>query len=232
MDRARRRGHSRLVAAPPLPLAARAGAQGALRPLQEGLRGRDQLQRRAGRSLHHRREPPPRPAHLAAPRHDAGGRGLLDPRAGRAAPARLHPGRHPRAHAAGRCRMTIACGLLPVLQPDEHDSDYEISDYEGAPRPLVPRLRRPLHPGLGAEAARGRAADAGTDGVRLRHRLLQPLPALPQDLRLPRHPRPRAAGGHGHQAAPAPTSRCSWSWATATAPRSARRTGCTRCATT
>ena len=28
--------------------------------------------------------------------------------------------------------MTAACGLLPVLQPDEHDSDYEMSDYEGA----------------------------------------------------------------------------------------------------
>jgi len=28
--------------------------------------------------------------------------------------------------------MTVACGLLPVLQPDEHDAEYEISDYEGA----------------------------------------------------------------------------------------------------
>ena len=28
--------------------------------------------------------------------------------------------------------MTVACGLLPVLQPAEHESDYEMSDYEGA----------------------------------------------------------------------------------------------------
>jgi 2-oxoglutarate ferredoxin oxidoreductase subunit beta len=28
--------------------------------------------------------------------------------------------------------MTVACKLLPVLQPDEYESDYEISDYEGA----------------------------------------------------------------------------------------------------
>jgi 2-oxoglutarate ferredoxin oxidoreductase subunit beta len=28
--------------------------------------------------------------------------------------------------------MTISCGLLPVLQPGEHESHYELSDYEGA----------------------------------------------------------------------------------------------------
>ena len=28
--------------------------------------------------------------------------------------------------------MTVACGLLPVLQSDEPESDYEMSDYEGA----------------------------------------------------------------------------------------------------
>ena len=37
-------------------------------------------------------------------------------------------------------------------------------------------------------------------GVRLRHRLLEPLPALHEDLRLPRHPRARAADRRGHQA--------------------------------
>ncbi len=28
--------------------------------------------------------------------------------------------------------MTISCGLLPVLQPGEHESHYELNDYEGA----------------------------------------------------------------------------------------------------
>lgn len=28
--------------------------------------------------------------------------------------------------------MTISCGLLPVFQPEEHESHYEMSDYEGA----------------------------------------------------------------------------------------------------
>ena len=28
--------------------------------------------------------------------------------------------------------MTVACGLMPVLQPGEHDAEFELSDYEGA----------------------------------------------------------------------------------------------------
>ena len=66
--------------------------------------------------------------------------------------------------------------------------------------PLVPGLRRLC----GAE---GRAADdagprrrAREDGVRQRHRLLEPLPLLHGDLRLPHHPRPRAGLRDRHQA--------------------------------
>ena len=55
--------------------------------------------------------------------------------------------------------------------------------------------------------AEGRAADhagprrrAREDGVRLRHRLLEPLSLLHGDLRLPHHPRPRAGVRDRHQA--------------------------------
>ena len=83
-----RRRPARVVDAPALPLAARARAEGDLRAVQEGDDGRDQLQRRTGRPLHHRREPPTRPARVAAARDDAGGHRLLDAGARRAAAPR------------------------------------------------------------------------------------------------------------------------------------------------
>ena len=45
--------------------------------------------------------------------------------------------------------------------------------------------------------------------VRLRHRLLEPLPALHEDLRLPRHPRPRLPDRRGREDRPARTCTCS-----------------------
>ncbi len=75
--------------------------------------------------------------------------------------------------------MSYSCGLLPVLDEDEGEHQYEMSDYEGAQGPLVPGLRRPLGPHLRAAPAERRAAHPRADHVRLRHRLLEPLPALP-----------------------------------------------------
>ena len=128
-----RRGHPRLVAAPALPLAARARPQGDLLALQEGHDGRDQLQRRTGRSVHHRGEPAPRPARLAAARRDARGRGLLDARAGRAASPRLDPRRDPRPRRRGEVphdrRLRAPAGARAGASTT---SEYEISDYEGA----------------------------------------------------------------------------------------------------
>ena len=81
-------------------------------------------------------------------------------------------------------------------------------DARGAPRArglpgrraaLVHRLRRQRHPRRRAAAVPRRGPAPGEDRVRLGHRLLEPLPALHEDLRLPRHPRPRAAGRRGHQ---------------------------------
>ena len=64
---------------------------------------------------------------------------------------------------------------------------------------LVHRMRRQRHSRGGAAAVPRRGSAAREDRVRLRHRLLQPLSALHEDLRLSRHPWPRAAGRRRHQ---------------------------------
>ena len=78
----------------------------------------------------------------------------------------------------------------------------------GAPRPrglpgrraaLVQRLRRQRDPRRGAAPVPRRGPGARAHGVRVRHRLLEPLPALHEDLRLPRHPRPRVPARRRHQ---------------------------------
>ena len=67
-------------------------------------------------------------------------------------------------------------------------------------RALVPRLRRLRRPGADPEAA----ADAGHAArelrLHLRHRLLQPLSVLHEDLRHAQHPRSRAGDRHRPQA--------------------------------
>ena len=83
-----------------------------------------------------------------------------------------------------------------------------------------------------AEGDAGARHSAREDRVRLRHRLLQPLPVLHEHLRLSHHPRPRAGGRHRAQVRAIPICRSGWSPATATASRSAATTSCTRSAAT
>ena len=59
----------------------------------------------------------------------------------------------------------------------------------------MPRLRRLCGAEGGAAHHAGARRRSGEDRVRLRHRLLEPLPLLYGDLRLPHHPRPRAGAG-------------------------------------
>ena len=69
--------------------------------------------------------------------------------------------------------------------------------------PLVPGLRRlrRAHRRPDADARAGREARAG--GVRVRHRLLQPVPVLHEHLRHPQHPRAGAGHRHRHRRGPA-----------------------------
>ena len=95
-----------------------------------------------GDPLHHRRESSPRAAQLAVARDDARGRRLLDPGTGRAAPSRAPScRRYPRANAAGRCSMTAACALMPVLHLDGHETRLRDERLRRRARALVPRLR-------------------------------------------------------------------------------------------
>ena len=101
----------------------------------------------------------------------------------------------------------------------------------GPGSPLVPRLRRLCGPeSRAADDARPRHR-ARKDGVRQRHRLLEPLSLLHGELRLPHHPRPRARSRPG-SSSPIPSSTCGSSPATATRCRSAATTRCTCCAAT
>jgi hypothetical protein len=79
----------RLDAAPPLPLAPRAGPEGDPLALPTGDDRRDQLQRRAERPADRRGDPALRPARVAAPCPHPDRRGLLVARS-RAAPAPAH----------------------------------------------------------------------------------------------------------------------------------------------
>jgi 2-oxoglutarate ferredoxin oxidoreductase subunit alpha len=79
VDRARAAGGSvKGLVAPALPLAHGTGARRDLPALPQGGDGGDQLQRHGGRPVHHRGEPAPRTALLAAARADARRRRLLD----------------------------------------------------------------------------------------------------------------------------------------------------------
>src|SRR3990172_4734129 len=64
---------------------------------------------------------------------------------------------------------------------------------------LVRGLRRQRHPRGGAAAVPRRGAAPREDRLHLRNRLLEPLSALHEDLRLPWHPRARAAGRRRRQ---------------------------------
>ena len=72
---------------------------------------------------------------------------------------------------------------------------YTLDDYEGAAARWCPGCGDHAVLGGGAAPVPRRAAAAGEDGLRLRHRLLQPLPALHEDLRLPRAARAGAPRG-------------------------------------
>ena len=96
----------------------------------------------------------------------------------------------------GGTNMTIAATECLLRMYEER---HELEDYQGGRGALVHRLRRQRHPGGGAASLPRRGSQAGEDGVRLRHRLLEPLSPLHGDLRLPRHSRPGAAGRRRHQ---------------------------------
>ncbi len=72
---------------------------------------------------------------------------------------------------------------------------------------LVQRLRRQRHPGGRAAALPRRGPEPGAHGVRIRHRLLEPVPALHGDVRLPRNPWARVPDRGGDQDG-APRPRC------------------------
>ena len=127
-----------------------------------------------------------------------GRRRLLERGPGPADQARHDPPRHSRkaATALRSATMTIAATECLLRMYDEQSRARGLSERRAA---LVHRLRRQRHPRRGAAAVPRRGSAAGEDRVRLRHRLLEPLSALHEDLRLPRHPRPRAAGRRGRQ---------------------------------
>ena len=95
-------------------------------------------------------------------------------------------------------------------------SDQEVRWCPGCGDYVILNTIRNFLPELGLQARE--------HGVRQRHRLLQPLPVLPGDLRLPLDPRPRADHRHRAWRWPARTCRCGWSPVTATRCRSAATT--------
>ena len=120
-------------------------------------------------------------------------RRLLE-RGARPADQAEHDLRRHSQEAARSMTMTTATECLLQLYEERH----ELEDYQsGVPR-WCTRLRRQRDPRRRAAALPRRAAAAREDGVRVGHRLLEPLPALHADVRLPRHPRPRAADRRRH----------------------------------
>ena len=83
--------------------------------------------------------------------------------------------------------------LHSMLRRRRTTAHFELRRLRGRRGALVPRLRRPRRARRPSSACSRRAAPAGEDGLRLGHRLLEPLPALHEDLRLPRPARPGAA---------------------------------------
>ena len=69
-------------------------------------------------------------------------------------------------------------------------------------RALVPGLRRLRDPGRRAEGDARPRHPEGEHRLRLRHRLLEPLPLLHEHVGLPHHPRARAGHRHGARASP------------------------------
>ncbi len=111
------------------------------------------------------------------------------------------------------------CSLLGCAA--DEDRGCEHGRLRGRRGALVPGLRRPRHPHRRPAPARGGAAAARADRLRVGDRLLEPLPALHEAptastaSTVARCPSPRASSCAG------PTWTCSSSWATATAARSA-----------
>ena len=158
-----RRGTRRLLAAPHVPLAARAGHQGDLQPLQEGDDRRDQLQRRARRAVHHRREPAPRPARVPAPRPARSSTST----AGTRSPA-SRCGRHRSCDAItialdtasvgeGRCAVSRCLQHADVLRRRGRPH-LRLRRLRGRPGALVSRVRRPRHPQRRPAPARERSS--------------------------------------------------------------------------
>ena len=107
--------------------------------------------------------------------------------------------RHPRqaeAELKRQIAMTDSRHRMPAAAARRALRARGLSERRAA---LVHRLRRQRHPRRGAAAVPRRGPAPREDRVRVGHRLLQPLPALHEDLRLPRHPRPRAAGRRRRQ---------------------------------
>ena len=99
--------------------------------------------------------------------------------------------------------VVLAIIYYHAIEDDVDDRDGQADRQGFRHRPggaLVPRLRRLCGAEGGAADDAGSRRRSGEDGVRLRHRLLEPLSLLYGDLRLPHHPRPRAGGGDGGEA--------------------------------
>ena len=111
----------------------------------------------------------------------------------------------------GAIRRVLLEKLQQSRERHEHDDrrhGMPAPHVRRAPRPrglpgrraaLVHRMRRQRHPGGGAASLPRRRSAAGEDGVRLGHRLLEPVPPLHEDLRVPRHSRPGASGRRRRQ---------------------------------
>ena len=109
-----------------------------------------------------------------------------------------------RTSSGGASTMTgrVASSMMPTTAEQAATK----KDFQRPGGPLVPGLRRLRDPRRRAEAAcPSSGMPAREDRVRLRHRLLQPLPVLHEHLRLPHHPRARARVRHRAEgAAPGP----------------------------
>ena len=102
----------------------------------------------------------------------------------------------------GHCIMSSSLSHCVIKLHEEH---HDLEDYQGG----VPRWCS----GCGDNAilaavqrlCRDEELAPGEHRVRVGHRLLEPVPALHEDLRLPRHPRPRVAGRRGRSRWRGPT---------------------------
>ena len=96
-----------------------------------------------------------------------------------------------------RCLRLLHGDEAPEVVRHERRHAQQAGLRHGPGRPLVSRLRRLRDPGAGAEGAARPRHPARELRLRLRHRVLQPVPVLREHIRDPLDPRPRAGHRHG-----------------------------------